>query len=172
MATMTKVGHFYEPLSAIRGDPKSIQKIFLLCGTNDVDNILNSPRHMRNKLIEHTKGDSMEALTETFNCIERFTKYLHEWAPNATIRLIKVLPRESRARNEIITKINSFTSGLIDKLEYVKSCEIEKDRFLFANQHGYRKSLFFSSNGSDNVHLNQNGVVRLANHLKYTAHNC
>ena len=153
-------------------DPNSIQKIFLLCGTNDVDNILNSPRHMRNKLIEHTKGDSMEALTETFNCIERFTKYLHEWAPNATIRLIKVLPRESRARNEIITKINSFTSGLIDKLEYVKSCEIEKDRFLFANQHGYRKSHFFSSNGSDNVHLNQNGVVRLANHLKYTAHNC
>ena len=72
--------------------------------------------------------------------------------------------------HEIITKINSFSSGLIDKLGYVKSCEIEKDRFLFADQHGYRKSQFFSNKGSDNVHLNQNGVVRLANHLKYTAH--
>ena len=152
-------------------DPMTIQKIFLLCGTNDVDNILNSPRNMRNKLIDHSNRDSMEALTDTFNCIDRFTTYLHEWAPNATIRLLKVLPRESRARNEIITKINSFTSGLIDKLGYVKSCEIEKDRFLFADQHGYRKSQFFSNKGSDNVHLNQNGVVRLANHLKYTAHN-
>ena len=153
-------------------DPKSIHKIFLLCGTNDVDNILSSPRHMRNKLIENSKTDSMEALSETFNCIDRFTKHLHEWAPNATIRILKLLPRESRARNEIITKINSFTNGLIDKLDYVKSCEIEKDRFLFANQHGYRKSHFFSHKGSDNVHLNQKGVVRLANHLKYTAHNC
>ena len=71
-----------------------------------------------------------------------------------------------------LPKINSFTNGLIDKLDYVKSCEIEKDRFLFANQHGYRKSHFFSHKGSDNVHLNQKGVVRLANHLKYTAHNC
>ena len=75
-------------------------------------------------------------------------------------------------RNEVITKINSYTDGLVDKFDYVKQCEIEKDRFLFANKSGFRKSCFFSSKGSDNVHLNHNGVIRFANHLKYTAHHC
>ena len=153
-------------------DPQTVDRIFLLCGTNDVDNIVDSPRHMRNKLLNHPKQDNLEALTDTFNHIEDFVKHLHQWAPHAAIRLVKVLPRESRVRNEVITKINSYTDGLVGKFDYVKQSEIEKDRFLFANKNGFRKSGFFSDNGSDNVHLNHNGIIRLANHLKYTAHNC
>ena len=153
-------------------DPQTVERIFLLCGTNDIDNILDSPRDMRNKLIYQPMQVNMEALTDTFGSIKGFIEHLHQWAPNAAIRILKVLPRESRARNEVISKINSFNNQLIDKLSYVKQCDFEKDRFLFANEHGYRKSAFFSNNGSDNVHLNQKGTVRLANHLKYTAHNC
>ena len=153
-------------------NPQTVDKIFLLCGTNDIDNIVGSPRNMRNKLVSHPKQDNMEALTHTCNHIEDFVKYLHHWAPHAAIRLLKVLPRESRVRNEIITKINSYTDGLVGKLDYVKQTEVEKDRFLFANKNGFRKSGFFSNKGSDNVHLNHYGTIRFANHLKYTAHNC
>ena len=128
---------------------------------------------MRNRLlIDHPKQDNMKALTDTSNDIEGFVKHLHQWAPCAAIRILKVLPRESRVRNEVISKINLYTEGLVGKLDYVKQFEIEKDRLLFSDKYGYRKSGFFSNNGSDNVHLNQNGIIRLANHLKYTAHNC
>ena len=32
--------------------------------------------------------------------------------------------------------------------------------------------VFFKTNWDDNVHLNMLGTARLANHLKFTAHNC
>ena len=114
----------------------------------------------------------METLANTCNDIEGFVHYLNEWAGSAAIRILKVLPRESKARNNVINKINCYTSGLVDKFERVKPCEIVKDRFLFANEYGFRKSDFFMNDGDDNVHLNKYGTARLANHLKFTAHNC
>ena len=152
-------------------DSQSVQRIFLLTGTNNIDDILNSPRGMRDKLIDPSSRCSMEKLTKTFDCIESFVKFLKGWAPNAKIILLKLLPRESRARNVVITRINSYLHSLASKYDNLKLLDVEKDRYLFVNDAGYRKSDFFSAQGEDNVHLNRRGVVRLANHLKYIAHN-
>ena len=46
----------------------------------------------------------------------------------------------------------------------------EEQRNLFSTKGGFRKHAFFSSHGTDNVHLNHNGVIRLARYLKYKAH--
>lgn len=153
-------------------NPGSVDKIFLLCGTNDVDNIINSPKQLRNKVLYQSEQCNMERLANTCSEIEDFAHYLHGWASSAEIRILKVLPRESKARNEVINKINFYTKGLVDRFDWVKPCQIVKDRFLFANDLGYRKSVFFKTDGDDNVHLNKLGTARLANHLKFTAHNC
>ena len=43
----------------------------------------------------------------------------------------------------------------------------EKHRNLFTFKDCFRKHVFFSDKGEDNVHLNNLGVVRLAKYLKY-----
>ena len=153
-------------------DPKSVLNIVLLCGTNNVDLIIKSPKHLRDKLVYEQSSCSMEAMAETFNSIERFLLYLNEWAPDAKIKLLNILPRESRARNGVITRINNYISSLANKFNFVHHPDTEFNRlYLFASKSGFRKSFYFSSQGSDNVHLNQNGIIRFARHLKYIAHN-
>ena len=172
-ATAKNMHHRFRTDSRLKDiNPQSVNKIFLLCGTNDVDNIINSPKHLRKRIIYQSEQCNMETLANTCNDIEGFVHYLNDWAGSAAIRILKVLPRESKARNNVINKINCYTSGLVDKFERVKPCEIVKDRFLFANEYGFRKSDFFMNDGDDNVHLNKYGTARLANHLKFTAHNC
>ena len=172
-ATAKNMHHKFRTDSRLKDiDPQSVDKIFLLCGTNDVDHIINSPKHLRKRIIYQSEQCNMETLANTCNDIEGFVHYLVEWASSAQIRILKVLPRESKVRNNVINKINCYTSGLVDKFERVKPCEIVKDRFLFANEYGFRKSDFFKNDGDDNVHLNKYGTARLANHLKFTAHNC
>ena len=172
-ATAKNMHHRFRTDSRLKDiNPQSVNKIFLLCGTNDVDNIINCPKHLRKRIIYQSEQCNMETLANTCNDIEGFVHYLNEWAGSAAIRILKVLPRESKARNNVINKINCYTSGLVDKFERVKPCEIVKDRFLFANEYGFRKSDFFMNDGDDNVHLNKYGTARLANHLKFTAHNC
>ena len=161
---------FQSDPKASKIDCQTVQRIFLLTGTNNIDDILNSPREMRDKIIDPSSRCSMEKLTDTFDCIASFVKFLTGWAPNAEIVLLKLLPRESRARNVVITRINSYLHSLASKYDNMKLLDFEKDRYLFANNAGYRKSDFFSAKGEDNVHLNRRGVVRLANHLKYIAH--
>ena len=153
-------------------DPKSVLNIVLLCGTNNVDLIIKSPKHLRDKLIYEPSSCSMDAMAETFNSIERLLLYLNEWAPDAKIKLLNILPRESRARNGVITRINNYICSLANKFNFVYHPDTEFNRlYLFASKSGFRKSFYFSSQGSDNVHLNQNGIIRFARHLKYIAHN-
>ena len=146
--------------------------VILLCGTNDVDSILNSPKHMRSKLLK-VDGHKANAkcLDTTNRSIEKLVKKLHEWAPLALINIVNILPRESRVRNEVICDINHFISNLSHTYSYVNMIDTERDRYLFVDQFGFRKSAkFFSNQGEDNVHLNLKGVIRLAKHLKYHAH--
>ena len=44
------------------------------------------------------------------------------------------------------------------------------ERNLFTNKLGNRYECYFSSHGTDNVHLSVKGITRLAKHLKYLAH--
>ena len=149
----------------------NVKSIVLMCGTNDVDSILNSPRKMRTKLLcpDSFSGDA-RALDSTNNSIEKLILSLHKWAPGADIKIVNVLPRESFSRNRVITDINEFISNLQYKYTYVKLISTEKNRFLFSDKEGFRKSSFFSRYGEDNVHLNDYGIVKLARHLKYHAH--
>ena len=149
-----------------------VKNVILLCGTNDVDSILNSPKHMRSKLLK-VDGHKANAkcLDTTNRSIEKLVKKLHEWAPLALINIVNILPRESRVRNEVICDINHFISNLSHTYSYVNMIDTERDRYLFVDQFGFRKSAkFFSNQGEDNVHLNLKGVIRLAKHLKYHAH--
>ena len=153
-------------------DPKSVQNIVLMCGTNNVDLILKSPKHLRNKLIYEQSSCSIEAMSETFKSIENFLLFLREWAPYAKIKLLNILPRESSTRNDVINRINNYISSLADKFDFVHNPDTEFNRlYLFASKSGFRKSIYFSSQGSDNVHLNQIGIIRFARYLKYIAHN-
>ena len=149
-----------------------VKNIVLMCGTNDVDLILNSPKHLRSKLL---KADGHKAnakcLDSTNRNIEKLVLKLHEWAPHASINTVNILPRESYLRNKVICDINHFISSLSCTYSYVNMIDTEKDRYLFVNQFGFRKSAkFFSNRGEDNVHLNPKGVIRLAKHLKYHTH--
>lgn len=155
-------------------DPKAIKTFVLMCGTNNIDDIIGSPRHMRDKLVNaHGPYNcNMDTMNETFKSIEHFVVYLKKWAPYANIKVLNILPRESRVRNEVITRINNYIGSLAQKLDYVEHPDSVFDRsYLFANKSGFRKSFFFSSQGEDNVHLNQKGVTRFARYLKYIAHN-
>ena len=155
-------------------DPNTIKTIILMCGTNNVDSILGSPKHMRDKLLSEKTPYScdMESMSETFQSIEHFLVYLNEWAPYAKIKVLNILPRESKVRNEVITRINSYIFSLAQRFAFVEHPDSMANRsYLFAYKSGFRKSIFFSSYGSDNVHLNQKGVTRLARYLKYIAHN-
>ena len=149
-----------------------VKNIVLMCGTNDVDLILNSPKHLRSKLLKvDGHKASAQCLDSTNRNIEKLVLNLHEWAPLASINIVNILPRESYVRNEVICDINHFISSLSCTYSYVNMIDTEKDRYLFVNHFGFRKSAkFFSDRGEDNVHLNPKGVIRLAKHLKYHTH--
>ena len=148
----------------------NVKNIVLMCATNDVDSILKSPRYMRDKLLsrDNFKCDA-RALDSTNNSIENCILSLHKWAPDAQIRIVNVLPRESYSRNKVISDINLFISKMPMKHSFVSFISTEKDRFLFSNKFGFRKSSCFRF-GEDNVHLNHEGIVKLAKHVKYHAH--
>ena len=55
--------------------------------------------------------------------------------------------------------------------QYVKFVGTETHRNLFSFSDGTRKNNFFHPWGSDNVHLNKLGIIRMAKYLKYHAHN-
>ena len=95
--------------------------------------------------------------------IESFVKFLHSWAPSAIVKVINILPRESRCRNEVISDINRFIIQLKTQYSFVKFISTERDRFLFTDRFGCRRSFFFSSQ-------NNRGLIKFANHLKYHAH--
>ena len=153
-------------------DASRVTKIILMCGTNDVDVILNSPKHLRNKLLVPDKlSPNPKSLDNTNRDIERFAVSLHDWAPNSSVNIVNILPRESFSRNTVINDINLFISKLDSKYSYIDMISTEVDRYLFTDKYGYRKShKYFSRKGEDNVHLNFEGVTRLAKHLKYYAH--
>ena len=169
----------YDMLSRIKRDKQFIDieanrvtKIILMCGTNNVDRILHTPKPLWSALLEdiHISADKKE-LERASTDICKLVEFLHDWATRADIKLVNILPRESSARNQVINKLNEFIVGyVISKYVYTKQVSTEVDRYLFSDRNGFRKNQYFSTYGDDNVHLNKLGVVRLSKHLKYNAH--
>ena len=151
-------------------NPQHVSKIYLFCGANNVDKVLNIPFHQNSDFIEGDFQASESAVNSIKAEFHELKDFLHGWANNAIISILNVLPRESLTRNIVINQINKFIYQLSSKNTFVEMISTEKHRSLFSFHDGFRKRDFFSNNGDDNVHLNNLGVVRLAKYLKYFAH--
>ena len=153
-------------------DPTKVKNILVFCGTNDVDNILSIPRHFQSDIVKKGTFWSSENLINRVKVdYTKLVDFLHNWSCNADVNVLNILPRESIARNEVINILNYHIVQSSQSKNYVNFVSTEKDRNLFSSQNGYRKSDFYSDRGTDNVHLNSYGLIRLAKHLKYYVHN-
>ena len=153
-------------------NPTKIKQVFLLCGTNDIDSILGVKRSDYNNLINNnTHALDVNKLQRAMNDMEQLLDYLHHTFKSANLKVINVLPRASRLRNEVINKINSYLKFLSNIRQYVTFINTESYFDLFSSKNGFRKNDFFRAVGIDNVHLSRMGVTRLGKHLKYLAHN-
>ena len=154
-------------LTRFKADPKaaninlnSVHKVVLMIGTNNVDGIVGD-----------STGEMYERTTKEIN---EMLMYLKTNMPSATIKVVNLLPRKSYQRNLAVNSINQFLSRLSQQHENVHFINTELDRQLFSTVQGFRKSYYFISDTQriyDNVHLNRDGLIRLAKHLKYIAHN-
>jgi alkylated DNA repair dioxygenase AlkB len=153
-------------------NPLNVDNIFLMCGTNNVDRVVGAPHHRRSSLVgvdefeyhQHELGAAMDSITN-------LVYFLHEWARAATINILNLLPRVSRARNIVINKLNGFMLDLCTQnSNFLRWIGTESSRHLFTDRGALRTEHFFNQKGSDNVHLSFEGVARLARHLKFLAH--
>ena len=106
--------------------------------------------------------------------ITALRSHVHIMAPNATINVLNILPRNSYQRNLAINYLNNFLYNLSCQYSEINYINTELNRCLFSTVDGYRRNYYFKpsiGNISDNVHLNKYGIVRLSKHLKYIAHN-
>ncbi len=150
-------------------DTSKVKNIFLLCGTNDVDNILNVGHKFHNSGNVSLEHCDRNQFNKTIGDIEHLTNYLRKWATGATINVINILPRHSSARNFIINNMNSFLVDLCVRSGF-QFVNTEHKRCMFSTADGFRKNYLFNVNGSDNVHLTSLGICRLGSYLKYLAH--
>ena len=152
-------------------NPRNVGKVFLFCGANNTDKILNIPFAQNSNFVESNLFTSSEEATEIHKSeITELISFIHTWAESTPINFINILPRVSSVRNQVINHLNNHIKHLSNICPYLSMVSTELDRNLFAFKSGFRKDDFFSSNGLDNVHLNSQGIVRLARHLKYVAH--
>ena len=153
-------------------DPRSVGQVFVLCANNNVDKILNVPRSHWTSIVHIEEAQySNRQFSDATDEIANLGTFLTTWSRKATINFINLLPRYSRARNLVINDLNSFIEKLCESYRHFNIVHTEKTRRLFSNSEGHRKNEFFSSAGPDNIHLAPAGIARLANHLKYVAHN-
>ena len=92
----------------------------------------------------------------------------------AKINVINILPRANKGRNDIICALNEHIAYICDSNHRLNFIDTEMDFCLFCDRRNQRLSAFFrppnARNGYDDVHLNEEGVMRLAKYLKYVAH--
>ena len=153
-------------------NPNNVDKVFLFCGANNIDKVLNIPFSQNSNFADPNAFIPVDRNIEASKSeITELITFIHTWSEGASINFVNILPRVSFVRNQIINYLNSHIKHLSDILPYLSLVSTELHRNLFTFKSGYRKDMFFSSNGTDNVHLNELGIVRLAKHLKYFAHN-
>lgn len=152
-------------------DPVKVKNVFLMCGTNDIDTILNIKRWDHNNINVGAHEINYYKLQRSLSDINDLISYIHQTFESAKLNIINILPRNSRLRNEVINNINSNLKSYCSNSSYLEYINTEYNINLFSNVNGFRKNDFFKSAGSDNVHLSREGVVRLGKHLKYLTHN-
>ncbi len=134
-------------------DPKHVKNVFLLCGTNNVDQVLGISRsHDKNIVDNNHTSFSDRKLYNTKTEIQDLIMYLNEWSQSAVINILNVLPRVSRVRNEVINEINSFSCNLANRYTFVNFISTETNRNMFCDGQGYRNNNLFNFRGRDNIH--------------------
>jgi len=144
--------------------------VYLLCGSNNVDSILNLGKETRNSECFDGSGyDPMRARAVEED-IMGLIKFIHSWANNCTINLINILPRYSRYRNSVINTLNNFMQNMSNNYAFIKFINTEYQLSKFSTPDGWRKSELFSNKGRDNIHLNKSGLIKFAKYMKYLSH--
>ena len=151
-------------------DTSKVKQIFLLCGTNNVDNILQIPKTMRDSFNVSLDWYDPALFKETLSEIEELVMFLHRWANGAMINILNILPRASLARNTVINDLNCFIYQICSDKRYLRFISTELDRYLFSDKQGFRRNSLFNVKGSDNVHLNSAGTLKLGKFVKFLSH--
>ena len=111
-------------------NPQHVQKIYLFCGTNNIDKTLNIPFHRNSDFIETGQFRASESAINSVKAeFSELINFLHYWANCANINILNFLPRESSTRNIVINHINEF--NLSSRYTYVEMISTEKHRNLF-----------------------------------------
>ena len=134
----------------------SICKVFLMTGTNNVDGVCQQRQSLQ------------DACSDISNTIY----YVQSLFPSAMLNVINILPRVTENRRIAIKELNDHIAALCEVNEKLNYIDTYSNKLLtFSN--GSRKSTLFKNmyqNDIDNVHLNRDGVIKLAKHLKYISH--
>ena len=145
----------HEMLNHLIADPKfqgintaNVSKVFILCGTNDVQKIYCGKN-----------------LHDSYQSLDKIFLYLYNTFYKATINIINLFSRDFKGCNDIIKELNGHILNLSDTYIRMKFIDTQ-DNFMFSDRTGHRRKEFFH----DEVHLNNNGIVRLCKHLKYISH--
>ena len=150
--------------------PERIKKIYLLCGTNNVDQVLNVPRSLYNSAHIDIRGYNGQVYEKSLVEIEQLVNFLHRWLDyRVPLNILNILPRQSSARNFVINGFNEFLNIICQKQGH-SFIGTELHRNLFTDINSFRRNDLFKVNGSDNVHLSNAGVVKLGKFLKYHMH--
>ena len=151
-------------------EPDKIKKVFMMCGSNDVDNILHINKDMHSNINVDFKNFDIHQFNKTRNDIQSLVDFIHGWSNNANINLLNILPRANRHRNNVINNINQFFRNISSQNNYLNFIDTEYRLYLFSDSNGFRKPIYFKPIGTDNVHLNRLGIMRFGKHLKYLLH--
>ena len=133
-------------------DHSSISKVFLLTGSNNIEGIYKGNKSLQSGKI----------------AITNLTSFLHGHFTKATVNVLNILPRKIKGRNDVINELNLHIKLNCKNQPRIEYIDTETD-YVFNDRLGQRKEMFFKW-GSDNVHLNDIGIIRLGRHLKYLSH--
>ena len=136
---------------------QTVSKVFLLTGSNNVDPICQKRQSLHDGCVS----------------ISKTIEYVQSLFPSAIVNLVNILPRVIENRRNIVNQLNHHIRSVcemspINRLRYIDTYGIK----LFTFHNGSRKSELFKCmyrNDTDNVHLNNNGMIKLGKHLKYLA---
>ena len=135
----------------------TVKKVFLLTGTNDVDQICTKKKSITNGCF---------SIGETI-------KYVRNLFPLAIISVINILPRVLQNRQNVIHQLNEYLKQFCEEMDNTLNFIDTYATGLLTLPTGTRKCELFKfmyRNDTDNVHLNNYGIAKLGGYLKYLAH--